>query len=80
MMRRSRVIHASELTDYGYCARSWYLRRVASVKTQGNSRHVNAGELLHRRHGMRVALIPILRTIAVALLLLAAALFVFGVR
>lgn len=80
MKRRPRVIHASELNDYGYCARSWHLRRVVGVEPRGDGRRVNAGEALHRRHGLRVALVPVLRTIAVALLLLAAALFVFGSR
>lgn len=49
------TIRASEVGDYVYCARSWWLRRVAGEEPTGQERR-EAGTALHTRHGRAVAL------------------------
>ncbi|MCX6018492.1 MAG: hypothetical protein NTZ50_08315 [Chloroflexi bacterium] len=68
-MKRTRIIQASELTDYGFCAQSWWLRRIEGIVPGGNGRRMRDGEALHQRHGIRVAAAPVLRTAAVAVLI-----------
>ena len=78
MKRRSNVVQASELTEYGYCARSWHLRRVVGVDPQNNRRRsMRDGMQAHRRHSARVALVPALRTLSIVLLLAAAGVAAF---
>lgn len=73
MKKRSNVVQAGELAEYGYCARSWHLRRVVGVVPQDPARRsMRDGAALHRRHSARVALVPALRMAAFALLLVAA--------
>lgn len=48
-------IMASEVGEYVYCARSWWLRRVAGEVPEGRQRR-EAGVTLHQRHGRAVAL------------------------
>lgn len=65
------VIRASELGEYVYCARSWWLQRVRGVST----RHVAAlaeGQQVHDRHGRTVAAYHTQRRLAWALAGLAA--------
>jgi CRISPR/Cas system-associated exonuclease Cas4 (RecB family) len=49
------MIRASEVADYVYCARSWWLRRVAGEEPEGRERR-EAGVALHARHGRGVSL------------------------
>jgi hypothetical protein len=70
-VKRPRVIHASELAEYGYCAKSWHLRRVVGVQPQRGGGRRQHGERVHARHGLRVTAARILR--AAALVALAAA-------
>lgn len=63
-----RVIRASEVGEYVYCARAWWLRRVAGLQPAGRKRRA-AGTVLHARHGRRVRASSLL--LGMALLLLA---------
>ena len=48
------IIRASEIGEYVYCARAWWLRRVADLEPDGRERR-EQGTALHRRHGRAVA-------------------------
>ncbi|MCB0200674.1 MAG: hypothetical protein KDI03_11460 [Anaerolineae bacterium] len=67
------VIRASELGEYVYCARSWWLRRVQGVQSR-NQASLRSGTAAHDRHGRGVATLQTQRRLAT--LLLAAALLV----
>ncbi len=65
-----RVIRASEIGEYVFCARAWWLRRVAGLEPAGHQRRVQ-GIRQHRRHGQMVGASRILLILAALLLLLA---------
>ncbi len=67
---RRRVIRASELGQYAYCARAWWLQRVAGV-TPINTQDLAAGTAAHERHGRGVWLAGALRWVALALIVVA---------
>ncbi|NJM06354.1 hypothetical protein HC891_09420 [Candidatus Gracilibacteria bacterium] len=46
-------IRASEIGEYVYCARAWWLRRVAGLEPAGQERR-ERGTRLHARHGQRL--------------------------
>jgi CRISPR/Cas system-associated exonuclease Cas4 (RecB family) len=71
------IIRASEIGEYVYCARAWWLRRVAGLEPDGSERR-ERGTLLHRRHGRAVAGSRVLLLLAAALLVAAVALIVVG--
>jgi CRISPR/Cas system-associated exonuclease Cas4 (RecB family) len=48
------IIRASEVGEYVYCARAWWLRRVGGLEPAGRERR-EYGTVLHRRHGRAVA-------------------------
>lgn len=78
-MTRSRpeLIRASEIGEYSYCARAWWLRRVAGLEPDGRERR-ERGTALHRRHGRSVALSGLLLLSGGVLLLIAVALIIRG--
>jgi hypothetical protein len=47
------VIRASELGQYAYCARGWWLGRVLGYRP-ANLERLAAGEAAHVRHGRKV--------------------------
>ena len=47
------VIRASELGQYTYCARAWWLGRVLGYRSS-NLERLAAGEAAHIRHGQKV--------------------------
>ena len=49
------MIRASEVGEYVYCARAWWLRRVAGEEPEGQARR-EAGTAMHAAHGRGVAL------------------------
>ncbi len=49
------TIRASEVGEYVYCARAWWLRRVAGEEPEGRERR-EAGTALHAAHGRAVTL------------------------
>jgi CRISPR/Cas system-associated exonuclease Cas4 (RecB family) len=68
--RAGEVIRASELGEYEYCARAWWLGRVLGYRPV-NLERVAAGEEAHVRHGQKVMSYHRLRRWAFALLALA---------
>jgi CRISPR/Cas system-associated exonuclease Cas4 (RecB family) len=48
------MIRASEVGEYVYCARAWWLRRAQGLEPAGHERREH-GSTLHRRHGQAVA-------------------------
>lgn len=67
------IIRASEVGEYIYCARAWWLRRVAGEEPEGAARR-SEGILLHARHGRGLALGRLALWAGLALLLAGAAL------
>ena len=66
-----RVIRASEVGEYVFCRRAWWLRHTRGLAS-ANVRELAEGAAVHAGHGRRVALALALRGLAV--LLVAAAL------
>ena len=69
------VIRASEISQYTFCARAWWLGRVKGYRST-NLAAMRQGEERHRDHGRAVASYHRLRLLALALLALAAILIV----
>ena len=69
------IIRASELSQYAFCARAWWLGRVKGYRST-NLAAMRQGEKRHRAHGHTVVSYHRLRWLAVALLSLAAVLIV----
>jgi hypothetical protein len=63
--------------EYLYCARAWWLRRVAGLEPAGRERREH-GVALHRRHGLAVAGSRALLLIGALLALIALALIALG--
>ena len=79
---RGRMIRASEIGEYIYCHRAWWLGRVMGVEN-ANRAQLEAGIARHRVHGQmvrradrlrRAALVLVAVAVFLALLLLAFAL------
>ncbi len=64
------VIRASEVGQYVYCARAWWLQRVQGYQPQ-DRRALEAGVERHREHGRLVAGYRHLQLLAYLLLVLA---------
>jgi hypothetical protein len=65
-----RIIRASEIGEYSYCARAWWYRHVVKLSPpdgKGAGRLVE-GTRLHARHGREVASSAMLRVAALTLL------------
>jgi 3-mercaptopyruvate sulfurtransferase SseA len=65
------VIRASELGEFVYCARAWWLRRVQGVESQ-HIALLQVGRAAHDQHGRAVARVAFQRRLAIALIGLAA--------
>ena len=72
-MRSMYVIRASEIGTYLYCRRAWWYRR-QGIESE-NLAGMQAGTLLHLRHGRQVMATRLLRILAVILLLASLVLF-----
>lgn len=79
------VIRASEIGEYVYCARAWWLHRLQGVESR-NSAALQHGQRVHDQHGRAVARFQMQQRLALALVGLAlvtgllAALLALGVR
>lgn len=71
MRKATRVLRASEIGQYAYCARAWWLGNVMGLPSS-NVREMAQGEAVHRQHGQAVWVAGVLRVIAIGLLLVAA--------
>lgn len=67
---RRRVIRASEIGEYLYCRRAWWLKAVKGHKS-ANVRELRAGTQMHQRHGLQVWSARLMQGAAVVLLALA---------
>ncbi len=76
---RQSLIRASEIGEYVYCARAWWLRRVAGLVPDGSERR-ERGTVLHRRHGRAVVVSGVLIWVGAAFILIALVLIWFGLR
>lgn len=65
-----RVIRASEIGQYAYCARAWWMGSVEGLPSS-HQREMAAGEATHQRHGQGVRTSIGLAGLAYAVLLLA---------
>ncbi len=65
-----RLIRASEIGEYVYCHRAWWLGRVQGVASV-NVREMEAGTGAHRQHGRQVAAAGFLQRAAYIFLALA---------
>lgn len=70
-MSAERFVSASELAEYAYCRRAWWLRAVQGVEGEGESQRFDQGRASHRRVFRRLVLARAL--IALAVLCAAAA-------
>jgi CRISPR/Cas system-associated exonuclease Cas4 (RecB family) len=66
----SRVIRASEIGEFIYCHRAWWLGRVKGVEN-ANRAQMDAGVVRHRAHGQTVRRAELLQRAALVLALLA---------
>ncbi len=65
------IIRASEISQYAFCARAWWLGRVKGYRST-NVAAMQQGEAQHRAHGRAVESYHRLRWLALGLLILAA--------
>lgn len=66
-----RVIRASEIGQFAYCPRAWYLGSVLGLPS-ANVADLDAGAEAHRRHGRRVYAALVLQRVGIALVVLGA--------
>lgn len=69
------IIRASEIGQYAYCARAWWLARVKGLPS-ANAAEMRAGTEKHHEHGRSVERLYRLRRLAAGLLLLGVLLLV----
>ena len=72
---RDDIIRASEISQYVYCNRAWWLKRVHGVQP-GNTREMAAGTAHHQAHSRWLSVSRLVRRLAYALLLAAIILIV----
>jgi CRISPR/Cas system-associated exonuclease Cas4 (RecB family) len=66
----SRIIRASEIGEYVFCHRAWWLRAVQGYQST-NVREMEAGTHAHVQRGRAVSAAATLRVIAIVILLVA---------
>jgi CRISPR/Cas system-associated exonuclease Cas4 (RecB family) len=72
---RGRLIRASEIGEYVYCRRAWWLGRVVGLEPAGRERR-ERGTALHARHGRSLQLSNILLIAGLLLLVIAVSLLI----
>jgi hypothetical protein len=68
---RWRIIRASEIGQYAYCAHAWWLGNIEGLPS-GHQREMTTGEAVHLRHGRGVRASLGLARLAYAVLVSAA--------
>ena len=68
--KHDHIVRASEVGQYAYCARAWWLGHVQGIPS-AHQREMTAGRVAHRRHGRRVRATARLARLAYVLLTLA---------
>lgn len=74
-MRRGRFIRASEIGEYVYCQRAWWLHHSVGLEPAGRERR-ELGTALHTKHGRQVWFSHLLLVASAVLIALAIVLFV----
>ena len=69
-----RIIRASEIGEYIFCRRAWWLRHLQGYQS-ANVRELAAGTAVHAQHGRTVWLSGVLRVAALVLVALAVIVF-----
>lgn len=69
-------VRASEIGEYVYCRRAWWLRRYAAAESQ-NVRELSAGTQRHQQHNRLVAQSVWARRLAYVAIFCAVAVIVF---
>lgn len=77
MSKRDEIIRASEIGQYAYCARAWWLGQVQGYRSS-NLAAMQQGSAEHSTHGRVVAGYHRLRWLAVVLLVVAVVVLVAG--
>lgn len=80
MRADQRIVRASEIGEYVFCRRAWWLHRILGLEA-ANRAQMEAGTAQHAAHGRAVHRADVWQTAAVVLFLLAiffAALFSFA--
>jgi hypothetical protein len=78
--RTERFISASELGEYAYCRRAWWLRAVRGVTTEQQGTRFSGGHAAHRRHAWWLWWARALGWLAVLLVVAAIALLMWRAR
>ena len=68
-MKDDRVIRASELGQYSFCAEAWWLGSVEGVPS-ANVREMDAGTSAHEQHGQAVQISAWLNRVGIVCLIL----------
>lgn len=71
-----KTIRASEVGEYLYCARAWWLRRALGWEPAGHERR-ERGTIYHERHGRAVAFSSMLLVVGLLLVVVAVALLLW---
>jgi hypothetical protein len=71
MAPRTRRVTASQVGQYAFCARAWWLGTVEKREPAHHAR-LDAGQEMHERHGWNVALARVTRRLALLLTVSAA--------
>jgi hypothetical protein len=69
-------IRASEIAEYSYCRRSWWLKQVRGWQTS-NAQQIRTGNRHHNKHGNQLRQVSLIRGLAYALLFCVVAYVVF---
>lgn len=77
MSDSSSIIRASEIGQYAYCARAWWLARVKGYPST-NVAAMQRGVKVHRTHGQWVVAYHRRRQLAIALMTLGGVLLLVG--
>jgi hypothetical protein len=64
-----RIIRASEIGQYVFCAKAWWLGAIEGVEPS-NARELEAGTWAHARHGRTVAVTGLAQRAGLGLLLI----------
>ncbi len=68
-MKDDRILRASELGQYSFCAEAWWLGSVEGVPS-ANAREMDAGTSAHEQHGQAVQASAWLNRVGIACLIL----------
>lgn len=69
-MKNDQIIRASEIGEYVFCHRAWWLHRVQGLES-ANRAQMEAGTIKHVEHGRAVQRADILRRAAIILFVVA---------